>query len=109
VAVIAEVAVSLTLAVASVASAATYWFASKVADKGALPKLTPPAKNVTEPVGAAPELPPEERTLLLCVSTNADREKRVFAATEVTLGVTTVVVGACKTVNANAVDALLAL
>ena len=63
-AVIADVAVSLALG--NVACAATNPFASKVPeDKGALPRFVAPAKNVTVPVGAAPELPPEERALLL--------------------------------------------
>jgi hypothetical protein len=64
--------------------------------------------KVTDPEGAAPELPPEESVLRLSVPTNAVIVKDVFAGTVVTLGVAVVVVGAATTVNVTGVLALLA-
>src|SRR5271165_2158280 len=96
-------AVEPTFTFDRVACAATYSKESVVAETGTEPKFVEPAKNVTVPVGAAPELPPEESELPLCVSTKAEIEKGAFATTEVALGVTAEVVGACSTVNASGV------
>jgi len=74
----------------------------------AVPILTPLLKNVMVPLGAAPELPPEESSLLLCVSTKAASVTGVFDGTVDMLGVTEVVVGACKTASATGVDVMLA-
>jgi hypothetical protein len=74
-----------------------------------VPILAPLLKNVIVPVGAAPELPPEERLLLLCVSTKAVSVTGVFVGTVVRLGVTEVVVGACDTNSVTGAVALLAL
>ena len=75
----------------------------------AVPILTPLLKNVTVPEGAAPELPPEERLLLLCVSTTAVSVTGVLVGTVVRLGVTEIVVGACKTMSVTGAEVLLAL
>ena len=108
-AVIFPFAVSVT---DKVACTATNPFASKAETSWlpeAVPMLTPLLTNVTMPVGAAPELPPEERLLLLCVSTKAVSVTDVFVGTVVRLGDIEVVVGACNTINATGAEALLAL
>ena len=63
---------------------------------------------MTVPLGAAPELPPEDRELLLCVSTNAVRVTFWLDETVAAFDVSVVVVGACITLKARAVVTLLA-
>jgi hypothetical protein len=75
----------------------------------AVPICVPLLKNVIVAVGVAPELPPEESALLLCVSTKAVRVTFAFVAMAVALDVRVVVVGAWRTVKTRGVDALLAL
>ena len=56
------------------------------------------AENVTVPVGATPELP-TAGFVEVNVSTSTVNENAVFAATDVTLGVTAAAVGALVTVT----------
>jgi len=84
-------------------SVETSWFPERV------PILTPLLKKVTVPVGAAPELPPEERLLLLWVSTKAVSATGEPVGTVVTLGATEIVVGACNTVSVKGAEVLLVL
>ena len=95
-----------------VACTATNPFASNVETSWlpeAVPILTPLLKNVTVPVGAAPELPPDERLLLLCVSTKAASITDELVEIVVIVGVTEVVVGACNTINFTGAEVVLTL
>ena len=67
----------------------------------------PLLKNATVPVGAAPELPPDESALLLCVSTVAVKVTGVFAETVIGVPTREIVVGARNTVSDTAADKLL--